>query len=84
MNNEQNAFFFEVPQIPRNEVPSANLFRTENSILFDELKKRKLFFSCFQVDHRYYLFFYAEKSIPIDFLYQSFEDMSSNLDKSTK
>ncbi len=37
----------------------------------DELKKRELFFSYFQVDQKYYLFFYGQKSIDINFLYQS-------------
>jgi hypothetical protein len=35
MNKEQNAFFFETRQI------------SDNSIIFDEIKKRELFFSCF-------------------------------------
>ena len=56
MNNQQNAFFFETQQIP------------ENSIIFEELKKQELFFSYFQVDQKYYLFFYGQKSIDIDLI----------------
>ena len=40
-----NVFFFQTEQIP------------DNSILFEELKKQELFFSYFQVDPKYYLFF---------------------------
>jgi hypothetical protein len=58
MNKEPNAFFFETRQI------------SDNSIIFEELEKRELFFSYFQIDQKYYLFFYAEKSTEIDFLYQ--------------
>ena len=54
MNNQQNAFFFETQQIP------------DNSLIFDELKNQQLFFSYFQVDQKYYLFFYGQKSIDID------------------
>ena len=59
MNNQPNAFFFETEQIP------------ENSLLFEELQKQELFFSYFQIDPNYYLFFYGQKSIEIDFIYQS-------------
>lgn len=58
MNKELNGFFFETRQI------------SDNSIIFEELEKRELFFSYFQIDQKYYLFFYAEKSTEIDFLYQ--------------
>lgn len=58
MNKEPNAFFFETRQI------------SDNSIIFEELEKRELFFSYFQIDQKYYLVFYAEKSTEIDFLYQ--------------
>ena len=34
------------------------------------LKNKHIFFSYFQVNQKYYLFFYTEKSIEIDFLYQ--------------
>ena len=40
MNSSQTAFFFEIQQIPRNEVPSEDLVRTENSKIFDELKNQ--------------------------------------------
>jgi len=53
MNKEQNGFFFEPRQIP------------ENSIIFEELQNQELFFSYFQIDQKYYLFFYAEKSIDV-------------------
>ena len=45
-----------------------------------ELKKQEIFFSYFQVkqankqlDNKYYLFLYSQKSIQIDFLYQSID-----------
>ena len=53
------AFFFQTQQIP------------DSSSILDELKKREFFFSYFQVDQKYYLFFYGQKSIDINFLYQS-------------
>ena len=53
MNNQPNAFFFEIQQI------------SDNSPIFDQLKKQELF-SYFQVDQKYYLFFYSQKSIDID------------------
>jgi hypothetical protein len=56
MNNQQNAFFFETQPIP------------EDSVLFEELQKQQLFFSYFQVDQKYYLFFYRQKSIDIDII----------------
>ena len=54
MNNPQNAFFFEIQPI------------SDNSLIFDELKNQQLFFSYFQVDQNYYLFFYGQESIDID------------------
>ena len=62
-----NVFFFQIDQI------------SDDSIIFDEFKRQTIFFSYFQVDQKYYIFFYAPKSIDIDFFYQSFEDMSSNV-----
>ena len=56
MNNQQDAFFFEIQQI------------SDNSIIFDEFKKQELFFSYFQVDQKYYLFFYGQKFIDIDLI----------------
>ena len=56
MNNQQDGFFFEIQEIP------------DNSIIFEELKKEELFFSYFQVDQKYYLFFYGQKFIDIDFI----------------
>lgn len=56
MTNPQNAFFFEIEEIP------------ENSPIFEELQKEELFFSYFQVDQKYYLFFYGQKSIDINLI----------------
>ena len=56
-----SAFFFQTQQIH------------DNSNLFDELKQQKIFFSYFQVDRNYYLLLYAQKSIDINFLYQSID-----------
>jgi len=56
-----NIFFFQTQQI------------LENSNLFDQLKDQKIFFSYFQVDQNYYLLVYAQKSIDINFLYQSID-----------
>ena len=56
-----NAFFFQTQQIH------------DNTNLFDQFKKQNIFFSYFQVDQNYYLFLYAQKSIQIDFLYQSID-----------
>jgi len=54
MNTQQNAFFFEIQQIP------------EDSKIFEELKNQELFFSYFQVNQKYYLLFYQQKFIDID------------------
>jgi len=53
------AFFFQTQQIP------------DDAILFNELKQQKISFSYFQVDQKYYFFLYSQKSIDINFLYQS-------------
>jgi hypothetical protein len=37
------------------------------------LKEQQIFFSYFKVDQKYYLFFYSQKSIDINFLYQSID-----------
>ena len=55
------AFFFQTQQIP------------DSSSIFDQLKQQNIFFSYFQVDLNYYLFLYAQKSIDINFLYQSID-----------
>lgn len=55
----KNAFFFQIQQI------------SDHGIIFDQFKKQTVFFSYFQVDQKYYLFFYIQKSIEIDFLYQA-------------
>jgi len=54
MNSSQNAFFFEIQQI------------LEDSKIFDELKNQQVYFFYFQVNQKYYLFFYQQKSIDID------------------
>lgn len=51
----RNVYFFQVSQISQNEI-----------ILY-QLKEHKIFFSYFQVNEHYYLFFYDEKPIKIDF-----------------
>ena len=55
----QNIFFFQTQQIPN------------DTILFNQLKEQNIFYSYFQVDQNYYLFVYSQKSIDINFLYQS-------------
>ena len=62
-----NVFFFQTQQIP------------DDTILFDEFKQQNIFYSYFQVDQNYYLFFYSQKSIDIHFLYQ-FVDVIQELD----
>jgi hypothetical protein len=57
----ENIFFFQTQQI------------TDDTILFDEFKQQNILYSYFQVDQNYYLFVYAQKSIDINFLYQSGE-----------
>jgi len=52
-------FFFQTQQIP------------DDTILFNQFEQQNIFFSYFQVDQKYYLFFYSQKYIQIDFLYQS-------------
>ena len=59
MNNQPDAFFFEIQQIP------------DDSLIFDEIKNQQLFFSYFQVHQKYYLFLYSQKSIDIDLIDES-------------
>jgi hypothetical protein len=54
MENPQNVFFFEIEPIP------------DEKILWKEFQQQNICFSYFQVDQRYYLFFYAQESIDID------------------
>jgi hypothetical protein len=54
----KNAFFFQTQQI------------SDHAIILDQFKKQTIFFSYFQVDQKYYLFVYSQKSIEIDFIYQ--------------
>ena len=56
MNTSRNTFLFQIQAIP------------DHSILFEELQKQELFFSYFQVDQKYYLFFYRQKSIDTDLI----------------
>ena len=51
----ENIFFFQTQQIQ------------DNTILFNQLKQQKIFFSYFQVDQNYYLFLYAQESIDLAF-----------------
>lgn len=53
-----NIFFFQTQTIPG------------NSNLFQQLKKQNIFYSYFLVNQNYYLFFYAQEPIQIDFIYQ--------------
>ena len=53
---------------------------SENSLIFEELEKEELFFSYFQVDQKYYLFFYGQKSIDID-LIDPFLNLIEELDR---
>jgi hypothetical protein len=57
----KNAFFFQTKQIP------------DHAYIFDQFKQHTIFFSCFQVDQKYYLFFYSQKPMEIDFLYPAVE-----------
>ena len=54
----KNVFFFQTHPIP------------DSSSIFNQLKEQKIFFSYFQVDQKYYIFIYSQKSIDINFLYQ--------------
>ena len=68
MNNQPNAFFFEIQPIP------------DDTILFNDFQQQKIFFSYFQVDQKYYLFFYSQKSIDIDLINPSidiFEELNT-------
>jgi len=56
-----NIFFFQTQQI------------SDDTIFFDEFQKQKISFSYFQVDQKYYLFLYAQKSIQLNFLYQEID-----------
>lgn len=56
----QNIFFFQTKQI-------------SDSSIFHQFKEQKIFFSYFQVDQNYYLFLFSQKSIDINFLYQSID-----------
>lgn len=54
----KNVYFFEIEKI------------LDSSNIFEELKKRQIFFSYFQVDQKYYILVFAEKSFDPDFLYK--------------
>ena len=55
------AFFFQTQQIP------------DFASLFDQFNQQNIFFSYFQVDQNHYFLLYAQKSIDINFLYQSID-----------
>ncbi len=63
----ENVFFFQTKQIH------------DNTNLFDQFKKQKIFYSYFQVDQNYFLFFYRQTPIDLQFLYQ-FVDVIQELD----
>lgn len=65
-NNMKNIFFFQTQQIPLR-----NKSLRDDTILFNQFKTQKIFFSYFQVDKNYYLFVYAQQSIDRNLLYQS-------------
>ncbi len=67
MSNQPAAFFFEIQLIP------------DNSLIFDHFKNQTISFSYFQVDQKYYLFFYSQKPIDIDRI-ESFIDILEELD----
>jgi len=54
-----NIFFFQTQTI------------SEDSNLFHQLKKQNISYSYFLVNQNYYLFFYAQEPIQLDFIYQS-------------
>ena len=56
---------------------------SDDSSLFDQLKKQNIFFSYFLVEQKYYLFFYRETPIDINFIYQSI-DIIQELDQKTR
>ena len=57
----ENVFFFQTQQI------------ADDTNIFNQFKEQKIFYSYFQVDQNYYLFVYSQKSIDINFVYQSVE-----------
>ena len=63
----ENIFFFQAQQIP------------DNTSLFNQFKEQNIFYSYFQVDQNYYLFFYQQTPIDLQFLYQ-FVDVIQELD----
>ena len=67
MNNQPTAFFFQIQPIP------------DDTILFDQFQQQNIFYSYFQVEQKYYLFFYSQKSIDID-LIEQFIDILEELD----
>jgi hypothetical protein len=67
MNNQPDAFFFEIQPIP------------DDSLIFDQFQNQTISFSYFQTDQKYYLFFYSQKSIDID-LIDPFLDILQELD----
>ena len=54
MNNQTNAFFFQIQSIP------------DDTTLFDQFQQQNIFYSYFQVEQNYYLFLYSQKFIDID------------------
>ena len=54
MNNQPDAFFFQIQPIP------------DDTILFDQFEQQNICYSYFQVEQNYYLFLYSQKFIDID------------------
>lgn len=61
MSSQPNARFFQIQQI------------SENSTIFEQLENQQLFFSYFQIEQNYYLFFYEQESIDMDLIDPSIE-----------
>lgn len=55
----ENVILFELEEI------------RDDSNIFKELKERKIFFSYFQVDQKYYLIIFAQQRFDPDFIYES-------------
>ena len=68
-----NIFFFQTKQIPLPNKSSHDASLPENSTIFDQFKQQNIFYSYFLVNQNYYIFFYAQQPIQLDFIYQSID-----------
>jgi|TARA_B110000483_G_C18181372_1_gene537170 hypothetical protein len=68
-----NIFFFQTKQIPVRNKSSHDASLPENSTIFDQFKQQNISYSYFLVNQNYYLFFYAQQPIQLDFIYQSID-----------